>query len=80
MGKQEFEILDYAAPLFVGAAFGFVVLLLTFAINFLLIRRSDEVTAFEKLGAKYNLRVGPHRVSLVRAAMEKHVDENGQEY
>ncbi|EFP02071.1 hypothetical protein GCK72_014989 [Caenorhabditis remanei] len=80
MPKQQFEIIDYAAPLFVGAAFALVVFLLTFFINFAFIGRTDEVTAFEKLGARYNLRVGPHRVSLVKSAMEKHVDEDGHEY
>ncbi|CAA94608.1 DUF3149 domain-containing protein [Caenorhabditis elegans] len=80
MPKQQFEVLDYAAPLFVGAAFAVIVFMLTFVINFAFIRRTDEVTAFEKLGAKYNLRVGPHRVSLVKEKMEKHVDEDGHEY
>lgn len=49
MPKQQFEILDYAGPLFVGAAFALIVFFLTFVINFAFIRRSDEVTAFEKV-------------------------------
>ena len=32
------------------------------------------------MGAKYNLRVGPHRVSLVKAKLEKKYDENGREF
>lgn len=49
MPKQQFEVLDYAAPLFVGAAFAVIVFMLTFVINFAFIRRTDEVTAFEKV-------------------------------
>ncbi|CAB3409921.1 unnamed protein product [Caenorhabditis bovis] len=80
MSKQQFQVLDYCGPLLVGAAFFIILTLLTFCINFAFIRRTDEVTAFEKLGAKYNLRVGPHRVSLVKASMEKHIDEDGHVY
>uniref|UniRef100_A0A8R1HKQ6 Uncharacterized protein n=1 Tax=Caenorhabditis japonica TaxID=281687 RepID=A0A8R1HKQ6_CAEJA len=54
MPKQNFEIIDYAAPLVVGTAFSIIVFLLTFIINFAFIRRTDEVTAFEKVCQKFN--------------------------
>ncbi|CAD6194685.1 unnamed protein product [Caenorhabditis auriculariae] len=77
MPSQTFELLDYFAPLFVGGVFAVIVTILTIIFNFIFIHRSDEITAFEKLGAKYNLHIGPHRLSVVKARMQKHVDEDG---
>uniref|UniRef100_A0A1I7WM94 Photosystem I assembly protein Ycf4 n=1 Tax=Heterorhabditis bacteriophora TaxID=37862 RepID=A0A1I7WM94_HETBA len=74
MPKQNFTLLDYCGPLAVGGLFTTILFLLSLAMNFLFIRRNDEITAFEKLGAKFNLRVGPHRVSLVKRCTERRID------
>ncbi|KAK5984523.1 hypothetical protein GCK32_021020 [Trichostrongylus colubriformis] len=71
MGKQTFTLLDYCGPLIVGAVFALILLVLSLLMNFVFIRQRDEITSFEKLGAKYNLRVGPHRVSVVKRYVER---------
>ncbi|WKY07417.1 hypothetical protein Q1695_007120 [Nippostrongylus brasiliensis] len=71
MPKQTFSVLDYCGPLLVGATFASIVFVLSLAMNWLFIRQRDEITSFEKLGAKYNLRVGPHRVSVVKRFIER---------
>ncbi|EPB74170.1 hypothetical protein ANCCEY_06721 [Ancylostoma ceylanicum] len=71
MPKQTFTVLDYCGPLVLGAVFMSILFVLSLIMNFLFIRKRDEITSFEKLGAKYNLRVGPHRVSVVKRYIER---------
>ncbi|KAK6746826.1 hypothetical protein RB195_000218 [Necator americanus] len=71
MPKQTFSLLDYCGPLVLGATFMLILFIFSLLMNFLFIRKRDEITSFEKLGAKYNLRVGPHRVSVVKRYTER---------
>uniref|UniRef100_A0A7E4UU24 Col_cuticle_N domain-containing protein n=1 Tax=Panagrellus redivivus TaxID=6233 RepID=A0A7E4UU24_PANRE len=67
MPEQIFEAVDYIGPVVVAAIFAAVLFLLSFCvINWLCIFRTDDVTAFEKLGARYNVKLGVHSLSEVK--------------
>ncbi|CAJ0582950.1 unnamed protein product, partial [Mesorhabditis spiculigera] len=78
MPKQEFETLDYLGPIAVGIAFTIMLFVISFfGINFFCILKHDDVTAFERMGARYNMRLGPHRMSVVKQGLAY---EEGREY
>uniref|UniRef100_A0AC34F123 Uncharacterized protein n=1 Tax=Panagrolaimus sp. ES5 TaxID=591445 RepID=A0AC34F123_9BILA len=61
MPKQEFELIDYMAPVVVALIFAVVLFLISFLIiNWFCITHADDLTGFEKLGEKCNIRLGPH--------------------
>ncbi|XGW16513.1 hypothetical protein V3C99_001741 [Haemonchus contortus] len=63
MAKQDFETIDYFGPVVVAAIFAVALFLISFfIINFFCITKYDDVTQFEKFGAKRNWRLGPHRM------------------
>ncbi|KAK0404961.1 hypothetical protein QR680_017725 [Steinernema hermaphroditum] len=67
MPKQEFELFDYIAPLFVAVVFAIVVFLISFTvINWLCITTKDDLTVFEKIGQPLNIRLGPHSMAQIR--------------
>jgi len=67
MPKQEFDILDYCAPIVVAVIFALIVLIISFAIiNFYCITKRDDLTCFEKIGDRVNLRLGPHSMAVIR--------------
>ncbi|GMR32713.1 hypothetical protein PMAYCL1PPCAC_02908 [Pristionchus mayeri] len=67
MGKQEFEVLDYFGPVVVGALFAIALILISFfIINFFCITKYDDFTVFEKAGARFNKKLGPHSLRLVK--------------
>ncbi|KAK5964599.1 hypothetical protein GCK32_001808 [Trichostrongylus colubriformis] len=79
MAKQDFEPLDYFGPIVVAAIFAIVLFLISFfIINFFCITKYDDVTKFEKFGAKRNWRLGPHRVIYAKngGLIVKDDDEN----
>ncbi|GMR59883.1 hypothetical protein PMAYCL1PPCAC_30078, partial [Pristionchus mayeri] len=71
MGVQEFELIDYVAPVVVGAIFSVVLFLLSVIINFTCVHKHDDITEFERWGAKYNLRMGPHRLEVTKQCTDK---------
>ncbi|KAI1709324.1 neuropeptide-like peptide 36 [Ditylenchus destructor] len=67
MPKQDFDIIDYMAPIVVALIFAVIVLFISFAIiNFYCITKKDDLTCFEKLGGRVNLRLGPHTMAVIR--------------
>ncbi|KAF8386692.1 hypothetical protein PRIPAC_75834 [Pristionchus pacificus] len=71
MGVQEFELIDYVAPVVVGVIFSVVLFFLSVCINFTCIKKNDDITEFERWGAKYNLRMGPHRLDVTKQFTDK---------
>lgn len=55
MPKQTFSVLDYCGPLVLGAVFVSILFVLSFIMNFLFIRKRDEITSFEKVRSKLPL-------------------------
>lgn len=53
MPKQSFDILDYFGALIAGIVFSVVLVISTLFINFAFIRRTDDITAFEKVGDEH---------------------------
>lgn len=67
MPKQEFDVLDYMGPVVVAIIFAILVLIISFAIiNFYCITKKDDLTCFEKIGSRVNLRLGPHTMAVIR--------------
>ncbi|KAH7696370.1 Protein T01C8.2 [Aphelenchoides avenae] len=67
MPKQEFDFIDYMAPLVVAIIFAVIVFIISFTIiNFYCITRKDDLTVFEKVGSRMNLRLGPHSLEAIR--------------
>lgn len=67
MGKQEFEVIDYFGPVVVGLLFAIALILISFfIINFFCITKYDDFTVFEKAGARFNKKLGPHSLRLVK--------------
>ncbi|CAJ0575995.1 unnamed protein product, partial [Mesorhabditis spiculigera] len=66
MPVQEFDTIDYLGALVVGVIFSICCFLFTIFVNFFWITKYDNITVFERLGSKYNMRLGPHRVKEVQ--------------
>ncbi|KAI6243604.1 hypothetical protein M3Y99_00022200 [Aphelenchoides fujianensis] len=67
MPKQEFDWLDYMGPVVVAIIFAIVCLIISFTIiNWYCITSRDDLTVFEKAGKRANLRLGPHRMSVIQ--------------
>uniref|UniRef100_A0A914C0Q6 Uncharacterized protein n=1 Tax=Acrobeloides nanus TaxID=290746 RepID=A0A914C0Q6_9BILA len=67
MPKQHFNVIDYFGPLAVGIIFIILLLIISFfIINFYLITPKDDLTKFELLGSKANLRLGVHKMSTIK--------------
>ncbi|CAD5228900.1 unnamed protein product [Bursaphelenchus okinawaensis] len=67
MPKQEFELVDLMGPFVVALIFGVVLLLISFTIiNWYCITHKDDLTVFEKLGKRADIRLGPHKMSVIR--------------
>ncbi|KAI6191094.1 hypothetical protein M3Y97_00190500 [Aphelenchoides bicaudatus] len=67
MPKQEFEVIDYMGPLVVAIIFAIILFLISFTIiNWYCIKHNDDLTVFEKMGKKHNLKLGPHKMSVIR--------------
>ncbi|KAF8372727.1 hypothetical protein PRIPAC_79156 [Pristionchus pacificus] len=71
MPKQEFDLLDYTAPIIVGILFAIGLFFSSLIINFTCIKKDDEITHFEKWGARRNIRLGPHSLSVVKKHLDK---------
>ncbi|GMT22758.1 hypothetical protein PFISCL1PPCAC_14055, partial [Pristionchus fissidentatus] len=71
MPKQEFDVIDYMAPVIMGVLFAIAAFLVSVVINFTCIQKDDEITKFEKWGAKHNIRAGVHRLSVVKKFTDK---------
>lgn len=82
MAKQEFDVLDYFGPVVVAAIFSVILFLISFCIiNFFCITKYDDVTVFEKIGAKRQWRLGPHRLHVGKdGGLVVEDDENGAYY
>ncbi|CAD6189096.1 unnamed protein product [Caenorhabditis auriculariae] len=64
---SEFEVLDYLGPVAVGIIFTIALILISFfAINFFCITKYDDLTKFELLGGRLNMRLGPHPLTVIR--------------
>ncbi|GMT32443.1 hypothetical protein PFISCL1PPCAC_23740, partial [Pristionchus fissidentatus] len=57
-GIQDFALIDYLAPVILGAIFALGAFILSCAANYLYINKDDELTVYEKFGAKRNFRLG----------------------
>lgn len=67
MPKQEFDIIDYLGPVVVAIIFAISLLIISFTcINWYCITHMDDLTVFEKAGKKANIRLGPHRMSVIK--------------
>uniref|UniRef100_A0A0M3I1E9 DUF3149 domain-containing protein n=1 Tax=Ascaris lumbricoides TaxID=6252 RepID=A0A0M3I1E9_ASCLU len=67
MPKQEFDFIDYTGPLAVACLFALLVFLISFLIiNFYCITRMDDLTVFEKFGARDGIRLGPHTMAQIK--------------
>uniref|UniRef100_A0A914E884 ATP synthase F0 subunit 8 n=1 Tax=Acrobeloides nanus TaxID=290746 RepID=A0A914E884_9BILA len=67
MPKQEFIWLDYTAPVFVFVLFFIIIFILCITlINYCYITNKDDLTVFEKLGKRFNIRLGPHTWDNIR--------------
>jgi len=67
MPKQEFEVIDYMGPLIVAIIFAILLFLISFfIINWYCIRHNDDLTVFEKMGKKRGVKLGPHKMSVIR--------------
>ncbi|KAI6174171.1 hypothetical protein M3Y98_01160800 [Aphelenchoides besseyi] len=67
MPKQEFDIIDYLGPVAVAVIFALILLLISFTcINWYCITHKDDLTVFEKAGKRANIRLGPHRMSVIQ--------------
>ncbi|GMS95137.1 hypothetical protein PENTCL1PPCAC_17312, partial [Pristionchus entomophagus] len=71
MPKQEFDIIDYAAPVVMGILFAIGLFLSSIVINFTCIQKEDEITQFEKWGARHNMKMGPHSLAVVKKCLDK---------
>uniref|UniRef100_A0A914C6F2 Uncharacterized protein n=1 Tax=Acrobeloides nanus TaxID=290746 RepID=A0A914C6F2_9BILA len=66
MGMQTFEFVDYLAPLCVFLIFWTTIFLLCVIINYAFITYRDDLTVFEKLGRRWNMKLGPHTIDQIR--------------
>ncbi|CAD5235543.1 unnamed protein product [Bursaphelenchus xylophilus] len=67
MPKQDFELIDYLGPVVVAIIFAICLLLISFTvINWYCITHRDDLTVFEKLGRRADIRLGPHKMSVIR--------------
>jgi len=67
MPKQEFELIDYLGPVVVAIIFAIILLIISFTvINWYCITHKDDLTVFEKAGKRINMRLGPHKMSVIR--------------
>ncbi|GMT24439.1 hypothetical protein PFISCL1PPCAC_15736, partial [Pristionchus fissidentatus] len=71
MGIQEFELMDYIAPIVAGVFFSILLFVSSIFINFMCITKKDDITEFERWGAKHNIRAGPHRLSVINQYTDK---------
>ncbi|GMR47103.1 hypothetical protein PMAYCL1PPCAC_17298, partial [Pristionchus mayeri] len=69
MPKQEFDLIDYAAPVVVGVIFAICLFVASLVINFTCIQKEDDITQFEKFAARRNFRMGPHNLKMVKNCM-----------
>ncbi|KJH53017.1 hypothetical protein DICVIV_00702 [Dictyocaulus viviparus] len=79
MAKQEFDPVDYFGPIVVAAIFSITLFLISFfVINFFCITKYDDVTKFEKMGAKRNIQLGPHKLLIMdnSASMIEELDDD----
>ncbi|CAK5043586.1 unnamed protein product [Meloidogyne enterolobii] len=67
MPKQEFDAIDMMGPVVAALIFAVVVFLISFTIiNWYCITKKDDLTVFEKMGAKINVRLGPHTMMQIK--------------
>ncbi|VDN56750.1 unnamed protein product [Dracunculus medinensis] len=67
MPNQDFDFIDYMGPLAVAFSFAFIIFFISFfIINFYCITRFDDLTVFEKLACKKNIRMGPHSLAAAK--------------
>uniref|UniRef100_A0A0K0FL51 SAYSvFN domain-containing protein n=2 Tax=Strongyloides TaxID=6247 RepID=A0A0K0FL51_STRVS len=67
MPLQQFDFVDYWGPVVVAAIFAVIVFSLSFfIINWFCITKKDDFTVFEKLGRKYDVKLGPHDLAAIR--------------
>ncbi|CAJ0951999.1 unnamed protein product, partial [Mesorhabditis belari] len=64
MPSQDFDLIDYMGPVVVGILFSVISFFNFVFINFFCITKTDDITVFEKFGAKYNMRLGPHSLNV----------------
>ncbi|CAJ0934061.1 unnamed protein product, partial [Mesorhabditis belari] len=77
MPKQDFDTLDYMGPVVVGVLFTVFLFLVSFLfINFFCITKHDDVTAFERIAARHNMRMGPHSLAVVKRGNFYEEDES----
>jgi len=54
-------------PLVVAIIFAIILFLISFfIINWYCIRHVDDLTVFEKMGKRHNVKLGPHKMSVIR--------------
>uniref|UniRef100_A0A7E4UT59 Nematode cuticle collagen N-terminal domain-containing protein n=1 Tax=Panagrellus redivivus TaxID=6233 RepID=A0A7E4UT59_PANRE len=67
MPEQVFDYIDLLGPVAVAVIFAAILFLISFfCLNWCCILKHDDITDFERLGAKYNLKLGPHSLHEVR--------------
>jgi hypothetical protein len=67
MPKQEFDAIDMMGPVVAALIFAVVVFFISFTIiNWYCITKKDDLTVFEKMGAKINVRLGPHTMMQIK--------------
>uniref|UniRef100_A0AC35TT66 Movement protein n=1 Tax=Rhabditophanes sp. KR3021 TaxID=114890 RepID=A0AC35TT66_9BILA len=61
MPMQEFNYLDYMAPVVVALIFALILFVLCFfIINWYCITKKDDLTVFETFGRRWNIKLGVH--------------------
>uniref|UniRef100_A0A914GUU8 Uncharacterized protein n=1 Tax=Globodera rostochiensis TaxID=31243 RepID=A0A914GUU8_GLORO len=66
MPKMDFDFLDIFAPV-VALIFAVILFVISFTcINWYCITQKDDLTVFEKFGARANLRLGPHTMIQIK--------------
>jgi len=64
---MEFDIVDYMGPVVCAIIFAIVCFLISFLIiNYYCITKKDDLTIFEKMGARANMRLGPHTLLQIK--------------
>ncbi|KAI6205189.1 hypothetical protein M3Y94_00764400 [Aphelenchoides besseyi] len=79
MPKQTFDLVDYFGPLAAALIFATCLLIISFFfINFFLVLRSDEITVFEKMASKRNVRLGPHSLTSIKRRGHLKLNPDGE--
>ncbi|MFH4982176.1 hypothetical protein AB6A40_008885 [Gnathostoma spinigerum] len=67
MPGQEFELLDYLAPIVVAVLFALITFLISFfIINYFCITEDDDLTRFEDFGLRQGFQLGSRSPNTIR--------------